>query len=235
MDVKFNIDICKDELNLPPLESYEEAKNISHYIKTGNFIKEHWERLKFKITDDERNLNEAMRIVAREINIERKAVEVDYCHITEKENIFWFRPSECFVNVIVPTFMLNGRQSTPQDRFRIIVNSYHAAIFDCEDSILYDPTLDVIDAVGGNYSSEEKKVSTLGLLMSEEAISVRNTDLAIGTLRLSEYLNKYRSTVNDCCLREVFNETVKREIINYDSKGHLLLSSYGDEIYYRMG
>jgi hypothetical protein len=51
MSVKFNFDISMDELNLPPLENYADAKFFANKVKIGNFIKKYWGRLKLDITD----------------------------------------------------------------------------------------------------------------------------------------------------------------------------------------
>lgn len=59
--MKFNYDISVDELNLPPLENYDNARFLLDKVKVGNFIKKYWGRLRLKITDEERILNVQMR------------------------------------------------------------------------------------------------------------------------------------------------------------------------------
>lgn len=145
---------------------------------------------------------------------------MDYTNVTDKDYVHWFRPSECFANVIVPVYLLNDRQSTPTDRYQIIVNSYHAAIYDTKDCILYDPTIDTIDVIGANYTIEEKKISTIGLLMTIEGISLQNRLLQIGTLSLSEYLNNLRCKATDKPLREFFNDALGREVFKADAVGN---------------
>lgn len=213
MNVKFDYNVNIEELNLPPLENYEIAIQLVGKLKVGNFLKKYWGRLKHKVTDEEISINHAVRSKLSSRNQGRKPVDVDYSAVTSEDNVFWFRPSECFANVIVPAYLLNDRKSSSNDRYQIMFNSYHASIVDTKDGIIYDPTIDCLDQLGANYTPEEKKIATLGLLLTEEGITVRNQQLVFGTVSLEEYLNMNRCNQTARPLRDFFNEAIGREAI----------------------
>lgn len=206
MSVKFNYDIDSDKLNLPSFESYLIAQSLGDKIKVGNFIKKYWGRLKLKITDEERDLNVQMRLVQQ--NNDRKVVEVDYSKIAEEDYFYWFRRSECFLNVVVPVYLLNDRQSKPTDRYRIILSPFHAAILDTKDRIIYDPSFDTLYEHKGFDTLEHKKLATLGFLFSKkDGVS------SCKVLVLSEYLKGISSIKTGKAWIESFNEVLGRQAI----------------------
>ncbi len=57
---------------------------------------------------------------------------------------YYFRFGESHLNVLLPIWLLNGKQATKADRFRIACTFDHSFILDTRDSILYDPTTEIL-------------------------------------------------------------------------------------------
>lgn len=224
MDAKFNLDIPLDQLNLPPFENYEEARRLARHLTVGNFIDGVWPFLKREISVQEIKLNEMFRSVICRRSSSNKSIpiQVDFSKVTEEDNVFWFRPSECFANVVVPTYLLNSRKSDPTDRYQMIVTSYHAAIFDTEKRIIYDPSIDIVFRLCKEpFSSRGKPIATLALLQTPQGILITPQGLQIGTLTLSEYLHQYHSDGKP--LLDAFNTVLGFEAIKPGSIGNDLI------------